>query len=411
MTTVERDTADQSGPAAQPPGYAQPFDSDHHYYEKIDAFTRYLDPAYRRRGIEVITRGTHTELLAGGRLFEFVPNPTFDPVIVPGCMDLLFRGRIPEGVHPRSLSKVEPLNPAYQDRDIRLAEIDKQGLSGVLLLPTLACGVEEALKHDIPATMASVTAFNRWLDEDWGYAYRGRIVAAPMLSFADPDGAVAEIERLLARDVRAVSVRPAPVPAGGNRSKSFGDPSYDKVWTALAAAGIAVVFHLSDSGYNGFIASAWGAPDRFVPFRNPNALASIVVADRAIHDTMASLIVDGVFTRHPTLRVASIENGSDWVALLAKRLAKQANQTPWLFPSDPLDVIREHLWVTPYYEEDIRKLADLIGADHVLFGSDWPHGEGLAAPLDFTTELHGFSDAETDRIMRTNALDLLGLPY
>ncbi len=393
-----------------PAGYSLPFDADNHYYEKIDAFTRHLDPEFKYRGIEVVKRGRHTNLLAGGRLLEFVPNPTFDPIIVPGCQDLLFRGRIPEGVDPRSLMKVEPLNPAYQDRDLRLEVMDEQGLSGALLFPTLGCGVEEGLRDDIPATMASLTAFNKWLDEDWGYSYKGRIFAAPMLSFADPDAAVEEIDRLIARDVRIVSVRPAPVPAPYGRSRSFGHRMYDKVWARLAEAGIAVGFHLSDSGYNMF-AAAWGGPERFVPFRNANPLGNLVVADRAIHDTLASLIIDGVFARHPKLRVASIENGSDWVHLLLKRLRKQANQTPRAFREDPLETIHRHLWVVPYYEEDVRKLADVIGADRVLFGSDWPHGEGLANPIDFTKELHGFTEPETDQIMRTNVLDLLGIGH
>lgn len=110
---------------------------------------------------------------------------------------------------------------------------------------------------------------------------------------------------------------------------------YDTVWAKLEESGIPVAFHLSDSGYNGSIARAWGAPARFVPFRTSNPLANIVVSDRAIHDTMASLILGGVFTRHPKLRVASIENGSDWVQLLVKRLKKQANQTHGHSPSRP----------------------------------------------------------------------------
>jgi predicted TIM-barrel fold metal-dependent hydrolase len=43
----------------------------------------------------------------------------------------------------------------------------------------------------------------------------------------------------------------------------------------------------------------------------------------------------------------------------------------------------------------------------VLFGSDWPHGEGLAQPTDFVKELHAFSDGEQHRVMRDNCLDLL----
>jgi predicted TIM-barrel fold metal-dependent hydrolase len=119
------------------------------------------------------------------------------------------------------------------------------------------------------------------------------------------------------------------------------------------------------------------------------------------------MVVDGVFTRHPRLRVASIENGSDWVGLLAKRLTKQANQTPWVFPEPPRDTIAQHVWVTPYYEEDMRTLADLIGVERVLFGSDWPHGEGLAEPTGFVKELHAFTDDEIRRVMRENALELL----
>jgi predicted TIM-barrel fold metal-dependent hydrolase len=53
-------------------------------------------------------------------------------------------------------------------------------------------------------------------------------------------------------------------------------------------------------------------------------------------------------------------------------------------------------------------LADLIGVERVLFGSDWPHGEGLAEPIDFVKELHAFDETEVRKIMRDNALDLLG---
>ncbi|GIU88559.1 MAG: hypothetical protein KatS3mg009_3074 [Acidimicrobiia bacterium] len=44
----------------------------------------------------------------------------------------------------------------------------------------------------------------------------------------------------------------------------------------------------------------------------------------------------------------------------------------------------------------------------MLFGSDWPHGEGLAEPLQFLGELHGFDECEVRRIMHDNVLALLG---
>jgi predicted TIM-barrel fold metal-dependent hydrolase len=46
--------------------------------------------------------------------------------------------------------------------------------------------------------------------------------------------------------------------------------------------------------------------------------------------------------------------------------------------------------------------------ERILFGSDWPHGEGLAQPLDFAKELSGFRESEVERVMRGNVLELLG---
>ena len=115
-----------------------------------------------------------------------------------------------------------------------------------------------------------------------------------------------------------------------------------------------------------------------------------------------------MFRRFPRLRAASIENGSDWVAILARRLRKKANQAPKAFPEDPLEVLRRTVWVTPYSEEDIPALAETIGVDKVLFGSDWPHGEGLAEPATFAKELTGFSAGDVRKIMRDNVLDYLG---
>jgi predicted TIM-barrel fold metal-dependent hydrolase len=385
----------------------RPIDADNHYYETLDAFTRHLDPAYKRRGVHPVQDGKRVQLLMGGRVNRFIPNPTFDPIIVPGCLDPLFRGQIPEGVDPRSLMQVEPLRTEYRDRDARVAVAEEQGLDAVLLFPTLGCGVEEGLKDDVDATMASLSAFNRWLEDDWGYSYEDRLIAAPMLSFADPVAAAEEVDRLIERGARIVHVRPAPVPGPHGTSKSLGDPSHDPVWARLAEASIPVAFHLGDSGYERF-GAAWGASERFEGFGKTDVLSRILTSDRAIHDTIATLVIHGVFTRHPALRVASIENGSDWLHTLVKRLRKQANQTPWVFPEDPLDTIRRHVWVTPYCEEDLPRLADLIGVERILFGSDWPHGEGLAEPIDFVKELAEFDEPSVRRIMRENALDLLG---
>jgi len=385
-------------------------DVDNHYYEPLDAFTRHLDRKFRRRGVQMYSDGRHTQAIIGDRVNRFIPNPTFDPIIVPGCLDLLFRGEIPEGVDPASLMQVEKLElrPEYRDRDARAAVIDSQGIETGIMFPTFGCGVEEALKDDVEATMASLHAFNLWLDEDWGFDRDDhRVLTAPMISLADPQKAVEEVDFALNRGARLVHVRPAPVP-GVPKNRSLGHKSHDPVWARLAEANVPVAFHLGDSGYLK-IAGMWGGKDTFEAFAAPDPLDKILVDDRAIHDTMASLIVHGVFDRHPGLRVASIENGSEWVHRLAKRLKKTANQQPRWFPNDPVDTLRHHVWVSPYYEEDLTALADKIGVERILFGSDWPHGEGLESPLSFTDELISFDEGDVRKIMRDNALDFLGV--
>ncbi|MCV7030714.1 amidohydrolase family protein [Mycobacterium sherrisii] len=385
-------------------------DVDNHYYEPLDAFTRHLDKAFKTRGVQMVTQGKRTLAVIGGRVNHFVPNPTFDPIIVPGCLDLLFRGEIPEGVDPASLMKVERLgeHPEYQNREARIAVMDTQDIETVFMLPTFACGVEEALKNDIEATMASVHAFNLWLDEDWGFDRPDhRIIGAPIISLADPDKALEEVEFVLGRGAKLVLVRPAPVP-GLVKPRSLGHRSHDPVWARLAEAGVPVGFHLSDSGYL-HIAAAWGDKATFEGFGAKDPLDNVLLDDRAIHDTMASMIVHGVFTRHPKLKAVSIENGSYFVHRLIKRLKKAANTQPREFPEDPVEQLRNNVWIAPYYEDDLPELAEVIGVDKILFGSDWPHGEGLESPVSFADELSDFSASEVRKIMRDNALDLLGV--
>jgi predicted TIM-barrel fold metal-dependent hydrolase len=69
----------------------------------------------------------------------------------------------------------------------------------------------------------------------------------------------------------------------------------------------------------------------------------------------------------------------------------------------------EHLYVSPFYEEDIVGLVSNIGAERVMFGSDYPHPEGVAEPVDFAKRLEGLSDDQIRMIMRDNAASLFGI--
>ena len=385
----------------------QMFDADNHYYEATDAFTRYQDPKMAKRCVQWATIDGRLRLLVGGRVCRFIPNPTFDPVARPGALDAYFRGQMAGEDIREAFGDLDPISPAYRQPAARIELMNEQNIEGCFLFPTLGVGLEEALLGDPEAAHATFEAFNRWVLDDWGYAYENRIFGAPYLNLQIPERAEAEVERALANRARVVVLRSGPV-RGPGISRSPGDRVYDRLWARLAEAGTLVAFHSGDSGYHRY-AQDWGGNPEMEAFRYDPFRAAIS-GHRPIHDTIAALICHGVFNRHPALRVATIESGSDWVPALARTLKKSYAQMPSAFGgADPLEQLREHVWVSPYYEDDLPALRDTIGAERILFGSDYPHAEGLADPSAFVHDLAGFSAPEIRLIMRDNGRQLAGL--
>lgn len=380
------------------------FDADHHYYEAEDAFTRHLDRKMRKRAMDWADINGRRCLIVGGKVNRFIPNPTFDPVAKPGCLDDYFRGRNPDNKSIREIfGELEPINPAYRDRDARLKQLDTQNIEACYMFPTLGVGMEESLKHDIEAMLAAFRAFNRWLLEDWGFSYKERIFAAPYMVLSDLDWALEELEWALEHDVRTLVMRAAPVVKFG-KTISPADPELDPFWARVNEAGISVAYHSGDSGYRDYNAR-WGTSGEFQSFDfDPKSLC---LSASPIHDLIATLVCDGLFDRFPKLRVSTIESGSSWVPGLIAKFKKSYGQMPMLFNSDPVERLREHVWVSPYYEDDIAGLKALIGANRILFGSDYPHAEGLVEPTDFIHDLPKFSPQDVRLIMRDNGFGLV----
>jgi predicted TIM-barrel fold metal-dependent hydrolase len=380
------------------------FDGDNHYYEAEDAFTRHVDPRMQRRCMQWAEIDGRRRLLVGGAVNRFIPNPTFDPVARPGCLDEYYQGRNREGKSIReAFGRLEPIRPEYRDRDARLRVMDEQGVHAAFFFPTLGVGMEEALCEDPEAVVAAFRGFNRWLEEDWGFAWRERIFAAPYLTLVDPAAAVDELEWALARDARVVVMRAAPVRTPG-AAHSPADPRYDAFWARVHEAGITVAFHGGDAGYGRYWAD-WGEGGSVESFR-ASAWKGVVGGTRAPFDLMAALVCHGLFQRFPNLRAASIEMGSHWVPWLIQSLRRAYGITPQAFPEDPVETFRRHVWVSPFHEDDVPLLRDLLGADRLVMGSDWPHAEGLADPTDYVRELAGFPPAEVRMVMRENAAAL-----
>jgi predicted TIM-barrel fold metal-dependent hydrolase len=384
------------------------FDADNHYYEATDAFTRHVDRSMQSRCMRWAEVDGKQRLLVGGKVNRFIPNPTFDPVAKPGALIEYFRGKASVDNLHGAFGELEPISAAYRDPSARVKVMDEQGLDAALLFPTLGVGMESSLSHDRPALLTAFHAFNEWLHEDWTFNYQDRLFAAPYLTLSDVDWAVAELELALDRGARVINMRPGPIadPAG---NRSFGDPRHDPFWARVDEAGVTVALHAGDAGY-GFMLEQWGVEPEMQSFRIPVLMTLLTMSP--ISDTIASFLADGVFQRFPRLRLATIENGAEWVRPLFGKLKKAYGQRGPLFGEDPRDTFRRHVWVSPFYEDNLGELGDIIGKDRIIFGSDWPHAEGLSDPLAFVDDLdrHGFTQADVDRVMYANAAELVAPP-
>lgn len=380
-------------------------DADNHYYEATDAFTRHVPRSMANRCMAWAEVNGRTKLLVAGKVNDFIPNPTFDPVARPGSLMAFFRGTERSGKDVKSLfGELEPIRPAYRDRDARLAVMDTQGMEACWLFPTLGVGMEQFLLHDPEAIVAAFAGFNRWLDEDWGFAYRDRIFAVPYLTLVDLDAAVAELDWALDRGARVVSIRTSPVPDGTGATISPFLEDFDPFWARVAEAGIVTAFHGGDTAYAPHVAAWEPAARGRAFFASP--LQRVMIKNRAITETMAAAVCHKVFDRHPRLRFAVVENGSSWLRELLKKLDVAASQSAGWFAERPSETFRRHVWVAPFWEDDPAEATQLIGADRTLLGSDWPHAEGIPEPSEYADSIAPLGADAVRRVMRDNFVEL-----
>jgi len=390
------------------------FDADNHMYETTDAFTKYLPEEYSSLIKYVEVKG-RTKIAIKNKISDYIPNPTFNVVAPPGAQELEFKLKNPSSKTKPGDKKVEapprylPSIPAYFDPEPRLELLDELGIERAMMWPTLASLLEERLSDDPRATHVVIHAFNQWMAEHWTYNFDERMFATPVITLPIVDEALRELDYVVEHGARAILVRPAPVPDFNGRRRSFALPEYDRFWERVQEADVVVGMHSSDSGFQRYLNEWEGYDSEFLPFaQKPSAFSAIVGADyRTISDVVASIIGHGLATRFPKLRFMPVENGSAWVRPLVSKLEKIYGRSPSLFDEDPMVAFRRCIFVHPFHEEDTVGLVKLLGADNVLFGSDYPHPEGMFDPITFVDEIDELSEEDQAKIMGGNLAKLM----
>jgi predicted TIM-barrel fold metal-dependent hydrolase len=220
---------------------------------------------------------------------------------------------------------------------------------------------------------------------------------------ADVEWACDELEWALERDARVLVMRPSAV-CTKDGWLSPGDERFDPFWARVNEAGITVVAHV---GSNGYTANGYGGNSALAVLgggRKPTVAG--LISERAIYDFLLTFAYDKMFERFPNLRLASVENGSGFLGDLFVKLEQSKKRMPRYYKEDPAELFRRNVWINPFWEDSIPEVIEHMGAGQVIYGSDWPHMEGMEDPRDIFEELDGVSLADQEKILHTNTAAL-----
>ena len=438
--------------AAAPEGAALPYrinDADNHFIEPEDLFVRYIDPKWREKVVEFVTDadGNRVELYAGkpsklaaslesaprteaeldtlarstsvAKAEEGAPRPGDGGARAPG----MFLNRL-NPYRKRNLAERRALlqefkrqESAWGDRDGRLALMDEQGIHAALMFPGHVLGLEFEFQDDVDAIYANARAYNRWIQQEVGYAAEDRLFLPAYLSLADPELAVKELERVLKDGARVILLMAGHAhggranPRGG---RSIADPIYDPVWARIDESGARVATHLGATDYGKYGADLSENPEHTL--RDFGGLQwALFWGDRPAMDTVASAIMHNLFGRFPNLRICLSEQGCVWLPYILRKLDHAfmlgRESRFGRLERRPREIFREHFVVAPFPEENVPRVVAEVGIEPIVFGSDFPHAEGLAFPADYAAaQLAGLPDDQVKSIMRDNLARFLELP-
>ena len=150
----------------------------------------------------------------------------------------------------------------------------------------------------------------------------------------------------------------------------------------------------------------WGEGEQLEAHGN-TTMRSLLSAVPAA-DTLSALVSNQILARNPGIRIAIIESGSSWVPSLFKALGKHAGQAPRLYPEHPHDVLRKHVSIAPYYEDDLAGLKELLGSIRCCWAptGHTPKAWQTRFPSRRTWSGDGYTEAEQQKVLHDNALAL-----
>jgi uncharacterized protein len=376
---------------------ARPFvvDMDSHVLEPPDLWENYLEPKFRDRAIRVRTGADGLEQLIVDH-----------QVLMTGRLASL--GGVDHQAHELFMQPnvryLEGCPPASYDTAARIALLDEWGVDAGVVFPTI--GILWDKPDDPELAMAYARAYNNW---QWDFASPAldRIVPIAQVPLYDVDLALTELRRCLQLGFKGMFLAPEPV-----HGKRPSHPDFDPLWAELVEADLPICMHLIvrfNRSVNSASATWWDSA------REPMNLvfAFGLGGTMQLIPAVSALVCDGLFDRFPRLKVAVVESGAGYASYLMDRLDEKYERFGNLVPLKrrPSEYLRENFWfVMDPSERSIDAQCDLLGEEHFLWGSDYPHIDSHAGAME---EVHGALAAMPERrrnlVLGGNAKKLLNL--
>jgi predicted TIM-barrel fold metal-dependent hydrolase len=259
----------------------------------------------------------------------------------------------------------------------RLEVMNQQGIAATVLFPSCTLGLDDV--PDLDFRWAYARTYNSWIAR-FCATNPVRLRWGAVIPLTGLDRAMAELERCL--ELGASTVMLSPIPRSGPGATPFasadreglcrnlGHPELDPFWQRLVESDVPAVVHAVNPAANA-LGIGWLFANRVQwqmgqPWQMQMAL---------LH-----LIEGGALDRNPDLRVGLFEGDVGWLAHWLGRMEETYDKFALLSKHHerrPIETFREQCWISGEPADlGLRSTIDLIGADRVVFGSDWPHMDG-----------------------------------
>ena len=266
--------------------------------------------------------------------------------------------------------------------ELRVKDQDRDGVQAEVLYGVL--GATGRLE-DPEAAVEVLRIYNEWL-ADFCSARPERFAGLASIPNNPIDAAIAEVRRVAKRGVlRGLDI------ANSADLKPLWDPYWNPLWGVINETGLPLHFH-TVSGYqpdhirkimliggDPTRASLPGMPEVDLAVARAAFATNITAFQLNMSSILTSMIYSGVLERYPRIRLVLGESGIGWIPYVLWRMdAEWEDQFKDLsLRMAPSGYWKRQCWATYQTDPVGVKLIDELGADKVMWGSDFPHPDGI----------------------------------